>query len=75
MQEATKKPRRGTPEHHKQRCNRCRGSGQAPCPICNGRGEVMRGTDPRGLPLFTKCNGCYGRKTVRCAACAGEGFR
>jgi len=62
-------------EHHKQRCSRCRGSGRAPCSICNGRGEVMKGTDLRGLPTFIKCNGCFGLKSVRCSACAGEGFR
>jgi len=71
-----------TPRHklkssdkHKQRCSRCRGSGRAPCSVCNGRGEVMKGTDLRGLPTFVKCNGCFGTKTIRCGACAGEGFR
>jgi len=35
----------------------------------------MKGTDVRGLPTFVRCNGCFGTKTVRCGACAGEGFR
>ena len=71
-----------TPKHrlkyadvHKQRCSRCRGTGRAPCSICNGKGEVLRGTDHHGKPLFAKCGGCFGTKTVRCTACAGEGFR
>lgn len=58
----------------KGRCYRCRGSGNANCTICGGKGEVLQGKTLQGGPIFARCQGCYGRKTVRCSPCNGEGF-
>lgn len=58
----------------KRRCHRCQGTGRAACPICNGRGEVVTGTDVNGNPLFGQCTGCFGLKTARCPVCSGEGY-
>ncbi|QGX98878.1 hypothetical protein EI983_11585 [Roseovarius faecimaris] len=60
--------------HVKSRCNRCRGSGDAPCTICGGKGEVLQGKTMQGGPIFARCQGCYGRRVTRCACCSGEGF-
>jgi len=58
----------------KRRCQRCRSTGRAPCQICGGTGQVIRGKDYNGHPLFGRCEGCLGVKTTRCSACGGEGF-
>lgn len=58
----------------KRRCHRCRGMGRAPCQICNGAGEVIKGRDNLGNPQYARCDGCFGLKTNRCSACGGEGF-
>lgn len=65
------------PEHQpavKRRCHRCRGSGRAPCQICNGTGQVQQGKDQFGKQQFGTCGGCFGLKTTRCAICGGEGL-
>ena len=58
----------------KRRCHRCRGSGRAPCQICNGAGQMLKGKDHLGKPKFDRCDGCFGMKTTRCAVCNGEGM-
>ncbi len=68
------KPRQNKPEQVKRRCHRCRGAGRAPCEICKGSGEVMKGRDIHGKQLFARCDGCFGLKTIRCSVCGGEGF-
>lgn len=66
---------RGRPEpYEKTRCNRCRGTGHAPCGICGGVGKVPKGANSDGHPMFGRCDGCLGRKTVRCPTCGGERF-
>ena len=67
-------PRKTKPPHVKQRCHRCRGSGRAPCPICQGTGQVFKTKDRLGAPVFGRCDGCFGAKTRICAHCSGEGF-
>jgi len=66
--------RRKKDEHVKQRCHRCRGTGRAPCPICNGTGQVLKGRDRLGHAEYGRCEGCFGLKTTRCSNCGGEGF-
>jgi len=61
-------------QHVKRRCHRCHGTGRADCPICNGSGKVVQGTDVNGNPQFGPCSGCFGLKHTRCSVCAGEGF-
>ncbi len=61
-------------EPPKRRCHRCRGMGRAPCPICNGAGEVVKSRDILGKPISSRCDGCFGLKTTRCTVCGGEGF-
>lgn len=58
----------------KRRCHRCRGMGRAPCEICKGAGEVIKGRDVHGKPIMSRCDGCFGLKTIRCPVCGGEGF-
>jgi hypothetical protein len=60
--------------YERQRCNRCRGYGDAPCRVCGGAGQVLKGADADGHPRFGRCDGCFGRKMVRCPTCAGERF-
>lgn len=67
-------PRKKPEQSVKRRCHRCQGSGLMPCPICGGRGEVLKGGDAFGNPMFGRCDGCLGRKHSRCKACGGEGF-
>jgi DnaJ-class molecular chaperone len=57
-----------------RRCNRCRGTGQAVCPICSGAGLVATGKDVFGRILQARCSGCFGTKTIRCTTCAGTGW-
>ena len=61
-------------DEYKRRCHRCRGTGQAPCQICAGSGEVLKGKTYNGGPIFMRCQGCFGRKVNRCNVCCGEGF-
>lgn len=61
--------------HVKQRCYRCRGSGRAQCPICNGKGRIAQGRDRLGQPQFVQCTGCFGTRHSRCGVCGGEGWR
>jgi hypothetical protein len=69
------KTSRGKPEaYEKRRCSRCRGTGDAPCGICGGVGQVPKGADTEGHTMFARCDGCLGRKTVRCPTCGGERF-
>jgi hypothetical protein len=66
---------RGKPEaYEKHRCHRCSGQGMAPCGICGGSGHVLKGSDSDGHPLLGRCDGCLGRRTVRCPTCGGERF-
>jgi hypothetical protein len=37
-------------------------------------GKLPRGADFEGHVTFTRCDGCFGRKTVRCPSCGGERF-
>jgi DnaJ-class molecular chaperone len=57
-----------------RRCHRCNGSGIAPCRICGGSGQVLKGRSINGAPEFIRCDGCYGRKSGRCSACHGQRF-
>lgn len=56
------------------RCHRCRGFGRSACEICRSTGQVLRGVDRLGKPMFDRCNGCYGTRSSRCAHCGGGGF-
>ncbi len=56
------------------RCHRCSGTGFAPCRICGGAGKSMAGADLNGHPVFTRCEGCLGRRTSRCPQCHGQLF-
>ena len=56
------------------RCTRCRGTGQAPCQVCAGSGETLRGRDLFGRLQFSRCCGCFGTKSTRCSACGGVGW-
>ena len=68
-------PRPGKPTQDvKRRCHRCHGTGRSSCPICNGSGEVAKGTDVNGNPIFGQCTGCFGLKHTRCSVCSGEGY-
>lgn len=67
-------PRKPKTPYVKQRCHRCRGSGRAPCPICQGTGRVFKGKDRLGTPLYDRCDGCLGARTRVCSHCSGEGF-
>jgi len=58
----------------KRRCHRCYGSGNAPCQICGGSGEVLMGKDIHGKLKFGRCSSCYGTRTRRCSYCNGEGM-
>ena len=58
----------------KQSCTRCRAAGRVPCEICGGRGETIAGRDAKGYPTYTRCNGCFGNRSMRCRNCSGEGF-
>jgi hypothetical protein len=60
--------------YEKQRCHRCRGYGDAPCRICGGAGQVLKGSTAGGHPQFGRCDGCLGRKMVRCPTCGGDRF-
>lgn len=57
-----------------RRCHRCNGSGVAPCRVCGGTGKLMRGADANGRPMFGQCQGCFGRKMMRCQTCNGQLF-
>lgn len=57
-----------------RRCHRCRGTGQAACPICAGSGEVFKGQNMFGKPQYGQCGGCYGTKATRCSTCGGMGW-
>ncbi|UUV04706.1 MULTISPECIES: hypothetical protein [Ruegeria] len=48
--------------------------GRAPCQICNGVGEVVKSRDILGKPISSRCDGCFGLKTIRCTVCGGEGY-
>jgi hypothetical protein len=37
-------------------------------------GKVPMGANSDGHPMFGRCDGCLGRKTVRCPTCGGERF-
>jgi hypothetical protein len=37
-------------------------------------GKVPKGANCDGHPMFGRCDGCLGRKTVRCPTCGGERF-
>ncbi|MFC2969638.1 hypothetical protein [Acidimangrovimonas pyrenivorans] len=67
-------PGKKKPQHVKQRCHRCRGSGRVPCQFCGGSGQVRTGSDIFGNPQFGRCSACFGLKTTRCSHCGGEGF-
>lgn len=67
------KPRK-TASAPQRRCHRCHGSGRAPCTICNGKGQSVKGRNLEGLPIFGQCEGCVGLKTSRCTSCGGERF-
>jgi hypothetical protein len=56
------------------RCHRCRGTGQAVCPICAGAGMVATGKDLFGRFQYARCCGCFGTKTTRCTTCGGLGW-
>jgi DnaJ-class molecular chaperone len=56
------------------RCGRCRGTGRADCQFCAGKGTTVQGQDIFGNPKSANCSACFGLKTTRCAACAGQGF-
>jgi len=66
--------RRKRAEHVLRRCHRCRGTGNAPCQICGGAGEVFRGRDLFGKAQHNRCAGCFGTKSTRCSTCAGIGW-
>lgn len=66
---------RGKPDlYEKHRCSRCRGTGDAPCGVCGGSGKLPKGCDAHGHTMYGLCEGCLGRKTVRCPTCGGERF-
>jgi len=58
----------------KRRCHLCMGTGMAPCRVCLGKGEVLSGRDFNGRVQFASCAGCFGKKTLRCMHCNGEGL-
>jgi hypothetical protein len=67
--------------HHRKRreqpttrCHSCRGTGFSSCRICSGSGKVMAGADFNGHPKFNRCDGCMGRKVMRCPQCHGQLF-
>jgi len=66
--------RKTKPADPPRRCHRCAGTGLAPCRVCGGSGKLMRGADANGRAVFGPCEGCYGRKTVRCQTCNGQLF-
>jgi hypothetical protein len=72
--ERKRERRQGTVEVVLRRCTRCRGTGQAVCPICAGAGMVMTGKDVFGRLVYGRCSGCFGTKTIRCTTCAGTGW-
>ena len=54
------------------RCHRCNGVGTSACQVCAGAGQVMAGANRNGHPTFRPCEGCFGRKTMRCPVCHGQ---
>jgi hypothetical protein len=66
--------RKGQAQHVLRRCHRCRGTGRAPCQVCNGAGDVLRGRDLFGKAQYSKCGGCFGTRSCRCSTCAGLGW-
>ena len=56
------------------RCHCCRATGFTACRICTGSGKVMAGADCNGHPRFIRCEGCMGRKVMRCPQCHGQLF-
>ncbi len=74
MQQHARTSRSRQEPYEKRRCHRCRGMGHAPCGICGGVGKVPKGADSEGHPHFGRCDGCLGRKVVRCPNCGGERF-
>jgi hypothetical protein len=66
--------RKTKPVDSPRRCHRCNGTGQAPCRVCGGSGKLLRGADFNGHPTFGPCEGCFGRKMVRCQTCNGQLF-
>jgi hypothetical protein len=56
------------------RCHCCRATGFAACRVCSGTGKVMAGADRNGHPKFNTCEGCMGRKVMRCPTCHGQLF-
>ncbi len=69
-----KTPARVLIPNFKRQCIRCHGTGRAPCQICNGTGQVLRGLEANGAPRFGGCTGCLGIKLAKCQSCGGEGF-
>ncbi len=67
-------PRKKQALYVKRRCHRCAGTGHAPCPICSGSGQAIKGKDFNGRLQFGRCDGCFGNKTRLCSACNGEGM-
>ncbi len=57
-----------------RRCHRCRSSGMCPCRTCGGSGKIFAGADRTGRPSFRTCQGCSGRKQMRCTTCNGQLF-
>jgi CCR4-NOT transcription complex subunit 6 len=71
LQRNLRKYNKGDPP---RRCHRCNGTGLAPCRVCGGNGRLMMRTNRNGTPSFGRCEGCYGRKLVRCSTCCGQLF-
>jgi uncharacterized membrane protein len=53
-------------------CSGCRGCGEQPCRLCNGKGilEVEDGV----VPFDTVCPNCEGKAVLRCLKCLGLGL-
>lgn len=66
--------RKSRQAHPWRRCHRCRGTGFAPCQICNGSGAVAKGRDLFGNVQFGGCSGCHGMKNRKCTNCGGTGL-
>jgi DnaJ-class molecular chaperone len=51
----------------KTKCGNCKGTGQATCIACEGRGEQAVRTGPSALwpKSATKCSSCRGRESAR----------
>jgi hypothetical protein len=35
---------------------------QVPCRVCRGRGDILSGFDPSGIPITGECPACDGRR-------------